>query len=155
MKNALTRVSLVTVGAVIIGACISGTPVDTATGNPADLSGTFALDSIGSARLPVVVATQNGAPLFVTSLLVTFDGKGSYGGTEQDSTGGPPPFGGEVTTLTLSGNYFVGPTASWDVGPESLRTTSLGAGRITSTGFTIETNASGGGSGVMYFGKRS
>jgi hypothetical protein len=39
MKNALTRISLVTAGAVLIGGCISGTPVDTSTGNPADLSG--------------------------------------------------------------------------------------------------------------------
>ena len=152
MKNALTRVLLIPAGAVIIGACISGTPVDSSTGNPAGLSGTFALDSIGAARLPVVVGTQSGAPLYVTSLVLTFDGKGNYGGTEQDSTGGPPPFGGDLMSLTLSGNYFVGPTASWDVGPESLRTTSLGAGRITSTGFTIETNTRG---GVMYFGKRS
>ena len=150
MKNALTVVSLVTAGALLIGGCISGTPVDTSTGNLADLSGTFGLDSIGAARLPVVVGTQNGAPLLVTSLVVTFDGKGNYGGTEKDSTGGPLPFGGDVTTVTVSGNYFVGPTASWDVGPESLRTTSLGAGRITATGFTIETNGS-----VMYFGKRS
>ncbi|HEY5062392.1 MAG TPA: hypothetical protein VII52_12705 [Gemmatimonadaceae bacterium] len=152
MKNALIRISLVTAGAALIGGCISGTPVDTSTGNPADLTGTFALDSIGAARLPVVVGTQDGAPLYVTSLVLTFDGQGNYGGTEKDSTGGPLPFGGDVTTLTVSGNYFVGPTASWNVGPESLRTTSLGAGRITATGFTIETNASG---GVMYFGKRS
>jgi hypothetical protein len=39
MKNAFTRISLVTAGAVLIGGCISGTPVDTSTGNPADLSG--------------------------------------------------------------------------------------------------------------------
>lgn len=112
MKNVLARIGLVAATLTTIG-CVSETSPNASTGDPADLTGIFVLDSIRTARPPVAAVRRSGY---------------------HDN---------------LGGSYFVGPSAAWNVGPESLRT-GLGSERITATGFTIETNPNG----VMYFSKR-
>ena len=143
-----TKTLLVALTLSVVG-CVSGTLTDASTGDLAALTGSFGLDSVGSARLPVVIGSQNGLNVYLSGFDLSFDGKGSYAGAERDSTGGSPPVGGNVTTTSVSGGYAVGPTAAWDKGTGSLRT-GLGYGRLTATGFTIETNSIG----VMYFSKR-
>ena len=139
---------LIALALSVVG-CVAGTVTDTSTGDSGALTGLFGLDSVGSARLPVVIGNQNGLRVYLASFDLSFDGKGSYAGAERDSTGGSPPVGGNVTTTSVSGGYAVGPTAAWDKGTGSLRT-GLGYGRVTATGFTIETNSIG----IMYFSKR-
>ncbi len=124
-------------------ACVEGT---TAPGQAA-IAGSFALDSVGSQRLPAFLSGSNGMSTYLVSVTLSLDSStASYIGTERDSVVGAFPRD-YATSSTLSGGYLT----QADVSAQTTITLSgIGSGHVLTNGFTIE----GGTGGTLYFSRR-